>query len=454
MSAVTPVGKPASIMLAVAAAALWLMVMPPSVAALCGDLGGDGRVLAVDALATLRAAVNHEYDERVDIRRNGQTDDRVNATDALAVLRAAVGKTIPPCAAATATRAVVATASLFFDSSGIAVVDLETHESVFRPGALYRDSVLRNSDGAVVGINRFGANSLKVFDIDDPNLVTIKECSVSDGFNSNPHDVALFGNKGYVALYESNELLVIDRNVLEDPAVDPACDSLITGRIDLTALADSDGLPEMDRVAVVGDRAYVALQTLVHARLFEPAGTAALAVIDTAQNRLAGSIPLALQNPFAETKGLIVGPHRKRLYLGGPGIIFTDLTDGGIEAVDLDTQASLGLLVTGAELGGDLFDFVMVGSQRAYAVVTGADQINRVLEVDLIQRNTGAELLASREPITDIEMTEDGMLWVAFREDSAEAAPGLRVFDVATNRETTPQPIFPGNLPFVLIFAD
>ena len=430
---------------------------PPPAAALCGDATGDGFITAADALATLRGALTGSEQPRLDTAPPERGDGAVTASDALATLVAAVQTRIPGCAAAVETTALVSTAPPLFDSGGIAVVDVETWALRFRSGALHRDSVARTAGGRALGLNRFGANSLQQFDVAASDLATDKECSVSDGFNSNPHDVAIADpTKGYVTLYEAPHLLVIDPRVLDDPA-DPACTELIRGRVDLSSAADDDGVPEMDQMALVGDRLFVLLQILEHSGLFDPAGNARIAVVDTTDDALAATIELELTNPFAETKGIVYDPLGERLYVGGPGVIFDDFDDGGIERVDPATLRSEGVLVSGADLGGDLFDFVIAGTRRAFAVLAYADETNAVVQIDLANRRVTQTLVTSTEPITDIELTERGQLWVATRESGADAAPGIRIFDIGAAgapTERTDTPLFPGSRPFTIAFLD
>jgi hypothetical protein len=430
------------------------LLLPAQAAALCGDLTGEGFVRASDALAALQKAVAGDYDDRGDTTGGqGGPDGRLSAPDALAILRSAVAGRIPTCAAAEERLVVVSTASTRFDVAGVAVVELATRAVRFRPGVLHRDSVVRRLEGEPVFLNRFGANSVQRMDLDDPGLATLQQCSLSDGFNSNPHDIAGWGGKAYATLYEGSELLVLDAGVLAG-GLENGCRGLVLGRIDLAALADADGLPEMDQMAVVGDRLFVSLQMLEHEEFFSPAANGRIAVIDPGLDTLVGSIELELENPFLETKGLLFDRASGLLYLGGPGRIFVDQEDGGIEVVDPVAGRSLGIVMDGKALGGDLFDLVVAGSSRAYGIVAGADARNRVVEIDLAARTVKEPaLLSSSEAISDIELTESGQLWVSFRDSAAPSGSGLRVFDIADNHELTSTPIFPGAPPFTLSFA-
>ncbi|HYB98537.1 MAG TPA: hypothetical protein VEC57_05320 [Candidatus Limnocylindrales bacterium] len=429
---------------------LWAFGPGPAAHALCGDSSGDGFLSATDALATLRAAVTSQYDARADVTPAGG-DGKLVAADALSTLRAAVTSQVPDCAAWTRRRALVSTAPIFFDTAGIALVDMASHQVDYNAGALAPDSVVRWQRGVALGINRKGTNSLQVIDLEDEDLPTIKECSVSDGFDSNPHDVLLLSDdKGYVTLYGGRKLLVIDPGVL-DPGDDPACQGMIKDRIDLGGL-DPDMLPQMDQMALVDGTLFVSLQRLDTALKAKLPGM--IAIIDTTTDTLAGQIELTLTNPYAETKGLLYDARSNRVYVAGPGKVFDDMTDGGIEAVDTVTRQSLGVLATGADLGGDVFDLVVVGSRRAYAVVA-SEVDNAVVEVDLDSGSITDVLVASSEDqISDIELSESGELWVAFREDTSNSDPGVRIFSVMDNDEITPLPIAIGDgVPFTIAFA-
>ncbi|HYC54009.1 MAG TPA: hypothetical protein VEL28_03625, partial [Candidatus Binatia bacterium] len=401
-------------------ALLFLAMRATGASAFCGDSSGDGFLTATDGLATLRAAVAGGYDARADVAPAGG-DGKVVAADALATLRAAVTPVVPECAAWVRRRTLVSTAPIFFDSGGIGVVDMGDHDVEFRGGSLARDSVIRWQLGLAISVNRKGRNSLQVLDIDDEDLPTIKECSVADGFDSNPHDVLLLSqDKGYVTLYGGRELLVIDPTFL-DPDVDPQCFDLIVDRIDLGGF-DPDAVPQMDQMIVIGHELFVSMHRLdgaLQAKL-----TGMLAIVDTQSDAVTGQVELAITNPFSETKGLLYDERSGILYAAGPGKVFDDLGDGGIEAIDPATRQSLGVLATGADLGGDLFDLVVVGTRRAYAVVAN-DTGNAVVEVDLMDGSVESVVVAtSDDQISDIELSESGELWVAFREDTAQTDPG------------------------------
>jgi len=416
---------------------------PRCAVALCGDLNGDGRVLASDALAALRMVTTGGYDARADVSSPRAADGLVTATDALQILRGALVRGVSGCAAAVETRALVVTAAADFATGGLAEIDLRDFHLVRHLlGVTTGDSVVRTSVGGSFVLNRFGANNVQRID-PDAALKTLSQCSTAS-VGTNPHDMAaVSATKAYVSLYDSPYLAVVD------PSADGRCSGFVRGKIDLSSLADGDGIPEMDQLAVVGNDVFVSLQRLDRNRFFLPAASGLLAIVDTRRDELVGTVELAIANPFAETKGLSFDPHSGMLYVGGPGTLFSDLADGGIERIDPSIPASSGILVDGAALGGDLTDFVVVGSARAYAIVADARFVASIVEVDLGAGTVVDTLMTSPFQLSDMEVTEDGILCVA---DRHPFDPGLRCFDIASNSELTSAPIYPGLSPFNLVF--
>jgi hypothetical protein len=421
-----------------------LLGTPSTAAALCGDLTGDGRLAASDALASLKTVVTGGYHAGGDLDTGSGTDGVLTVTDALALLRAATQGEIPPCAAAVERRLLVATSAIDFANGGLAELALEDF-SVLRSRRSFTDgdSVLRLQEGRTLILNRFAANNLQEIDCTSNGFTTAMQCSL--GVGANPHDVVLVSrDKGYVSRYDKPNLAIIDFTV------DSSCSGFVTKLVSLAALADDDGIPEMDQMLLVGDRLFVALQLLDRPRFFVPTGPGLLAVLDTASDELVDSVQLTISNPFAETKGLIFHEPSGRIYVGGPGTLYTDLGDGGIEIVNPETLLSEGVVMTGAELGGDLTDFVIVGTRRAYALVAAEGFIASLVEVDLATRTVVDVLATSEFSLSDIELSEAGLLCLADR-DPFE--PGVRCWDISDNRELTEGPVYPGLSPFNLTFT-
>lgn len=305
---------------------------------------------------------------------------------------------------------------------------------------IYRDAVVRTHGGLVYVINRLFADNIQVL---DPvhGFATRLQCSTGAG--TNPHDIAFAGpQKAYVTRLERPQLLIVN------PAAEPTCSDFVRGSIDLSSLADADGNPDMDQMAIVDGRLYVALERLdIRTILRTPAMNAALAVIDVATDTLIGSIELQGKNPFAATKGLTV--RGGAIYLAEPG--YFGVMDGGIERVDLATQRSDGFIITEEELGGDITDFVLVSDHLAYAIVGEPGFRNALVAFDPTTRRITQTLLeASGATLFDIELNDRGELWVA---DRARRAAGIRIFRAADGAPLAAAPLNLVLPPFEIVFV-
>ncbi len=349
-----------------------------------------------------------------------------------------VGSALQGCPAQT--HAFVATSS--FAEGSFAVVDLTPPRAVTPSSPqrrIYRDAVVRTFDGLVYVLNRLFADNLQVLDPAD-GFRTRSQCSTGNG--SNPHDIAFVSrHKAYISLFEEAALLIVD------PSVGGACDGFVRGRIDLAALADADGIPDMDQMAVVGDRLYVALQRLdINSILRLPAGNGAVAVIDITTDRLLGGIELSGANPFAATKGLTV--RDGVLWIAQAGEF--GVLDGGIERIDLTDGSAGGFVVTEAELGGDVTDFVLVSDRLAYAIVNRPGFSTALVSFDpLARRVLATHHESSGYNLFDIELNDRGELFLA---DRARRAAGLRVFGAADGAALTERVIDLALPPFEIVF--
>ena len=441
-----PVTRPPARALAATFVLLLATALDASGFTLCGDATGEGRVSATDALVTLSVAVAAEYRPELDLgpADGSQAPDHVvTATDALRLLDASVDNAVPRCASADRDTAIVSSAACDFGTGGLAAVSLD-HLGVMdqRIGTVDADSVVRVIDDRVFVVNRFDGSSVQEID-PDAGLTTLWRCSVGAG--SNPHDLVLVSpTKAYVSRYDATSISIVD------PSVGPSCAGFVTGSIDLSSEADADGIPETDQMLLVGDRLFVAVQRLNRDDFFRPAMNGALVVIDTTTDEIVKTIELTITNPFVETKGLLYDAKQKRILVGGPGTLFSELDDGGIEAVDATNLVSLGVLLDGADLGGDLMDFALLGTERGYAIVADGSFVAHVVAIDLGDGVLDAPLLTSSQNVSDLELTADGRLWIV---DRNCFDPGLRVFAVGSDTELTAEPIYPGLTPFSIDFA-
>jgi streptogramin lyase len=353
----------------------------------------------------------------------------------------------PPPPAVAASAFVVTTD---FQTGSFATFGLDAPTAVARNlGRIHSDAVALYHDGLVYVINRLGGDSIQALD-PQAGFATLWECSVGNG--ANPHDLIFAApDKAYVTLYERTELLIVD------PSVGPSCDGFVRGSIDLAALADADGVPEMDTGAIIDGRLFVALERLDRDTFLQPREQAVLAVIDVASDTLldvdpatpeSDGIVLTGKNPFTGGRGLMRDTDGN-IVLNEVGS-FGDLADGGIERVDPQRLTSLGFLMTEVDFGGNLTDFVLVDAHIGYAIVADLEFRNLLVRFDPTERRVVATLLASDEYLVDLELEPTrGEIYLT---DRTLKRPGIRIFRASDGTELTSVPIDTGLPPFDVVF--
>lgn len=330
-----------------------------------------------------------------------------------------------------------------YETGGHALLTPGATEARTRIGTIFQDAIARSFGSTLYVLERLGGDNVIVFDqadLDSP----LRQFSLGSG--ANPHDIVhISATKAYVTCYESGALLIVDPSR-----------GRITGEIDLTAFADSDGIPEMDCMVLRGNRVFVALQRLDRAALFQPAGPGRIAVIDTARDACVDADP---QRPGTQAIELALSNPIDMQYLAGEDLIVVaaagslyNATDGGIEIIDPATLQTSGPVMTESEIGGQLGGafgaLALQNSADAYAVVMTPDwQESRVVHLNLAGRSSTV-VHAPRTGFVHADMLLDsGRLYVC---DRTPASPGIRVFDTATDREIGGIPVATGLPPFCL----
>ena len=287
---------------------------------------------------------------------------------------------------------------------------------------IHGDAVARFYDGRTYVINRLGQDNILVLDEDDLRAPLL-QFSVGNG--SNPHDMVFVGpDKAYVSRYDTTSLLIVDPR-----------DGSRLGEIDLSAFADGDGLPEMAQMALVGERLYVTCHLLDRDNGWVPASRGLLVVIDTATDQFVDmdpaadgvqAWPLATGNPI----DLVA---RGDLLVVAQTASFGD-REGGIEVIDLAAGSSRGLVISEADLGGDLTGLALASSSRGYAVISDDSFANHVLAVDLQSGAVSAPLEGHSGGFTPSIVIDGNRLVVADQGsfDKPESA-GLLIYDTATD---------------------
>lgn len=305
------------------------------------------------------------------------------------------------------------------------------------------DAVVRVHGGLLYVVNRAGCDNIEV--VDPATGAVLRELSVGNG--SNPQDIAVISpGRAYVSRYETNELIEIDLNT------GARLDS-----ISLAAFADADGLCEMHRMHLIGDRLFVELQRMVRHSWpdpWVPEPPSLLAVIDLRTRQLVDADPvlpgvqaiaLAGTNPVAP---IVEDPENGDLLVPEAGQ-YGVIDAAGIERIDPVTLRSEGFLARESDLGGDMVDFVIpaVGRDgapgastrdaahrtglRAFAIVSLSGFNTALVSIDVAEgtvidtlRNPGGYTLA------DV-LLHDGKLYVSDRD---RERPGICVYDASTGR--------------------
>ncbi len=338
-----------------------------------------------------------------------------------------------------AARAVVVTTD--FETGVLASVGVRPPHAVEHPATpIHSDAVVRVAGDRAYVVNRFLGDNLQVLD-PAHGLTTLLQCSTGPG--SNPHDVAVVASdKAYVTRYDAKELWIVDPSAA-------SCAGFLRGTVDLSAYADADGIPEMDQMAVVGDRLFVSLERLDRTRRFAPAGHSRLVVLDVATDAVVAVIDLTGSNAFGDASGLVREPGSGKLVVSEAGNI-QRTGDGGLERVDPFALTPEGFFVTETDLGGNITDFVLVSPTKGYAIVLDDQLRNILLAFDPSQRVVTRRLLTRTQYLPDVALAPDGTLWVA---DDGLPAPGIRIFDPRDDRELTRAAIDVGLPPFSMGFV-
>jgi len=317
-----------------------------------------------------------------------------------------------------------------------------TEEDVLGSAGLHSDSVMTSFGGLIYIIQRLGSNSIVVINADDPSVV-LANYSTNDSGNtteSNPHDMAFVSSsKAYITRYGLSTLLIVNPETGEH-----------LGTIDLSAFADSDGVPEMDRMVIVNGLLYVSLQRL---NGFRAENDSFVVVIDTTTDQVIDpnasdtKIVLSGRNPF-DMRYLA---STDRIYLSNVGNFFTGDDFGGIESINPNTGLSEGLLMTDNDFGGPVGTIGLLDETRAYVTVFDADFDNFVMPFNLSTQQISPALTdIGTGFISSLAFDHNGFLYIADRDTTN---PGVQVFDTTTNLKVE-GPIDTGLPPNAILFVN
>lgn len=310
-----------------------------------------------------------------------------------------------------------------YATGGLSSLDLGTNTAANDHLTIHSDAVVRTYRDKVYILNRLGQDNVIVLDGDDLQTPLTQ---YSTGNGTNPHDIAFVSEeKAYISLYERTQLLIVN------PVTG---DSL--GTVDLSTFADADGLPETSQLVIYGDRLFAACHRLDRESWpWEPTEFSVIVVVDVTtdllvdvdpNNERSQGIVMAGKNPSgAALRG-------SKWYLSAVNT-YTDLTDGGIEVIDLANLRSEGVVLDEATVGGNPGSLVMISASDGYAVVTDREFKNTVKRLNLATQSVSRELDGLSGGFVPGLGIFDNRLYVLDKGSPADlAAAGVKVYDANT----------------------
>lgn len=258
-----------------------------------------------------------------------------------------------------------------YTTGSYSAIDLETlvagNDLPATTGIVHSDCVAVSFKDKIYLVNRLGADNITVLDTEDLSTA-VSQFSVGDGLN--PHDIAFVSNsKAYVALYASNNLLVVDPTDIGNE---------IQGTIDLSSFADTvndptDGAIEATALEIVGDYLFVLLQRY-DMTTYSANADGLIVVIDTNDNTIVDTdaategvqaITLTGRNPqFMEYDN-----NSGKLIVSETGGYFA--ADGGFETVDPDTFEAEGFIISETDTYTAAGPFAVIDGSIFVAIAEG-----------------------------------------------------------------------------------
>ncbi len=317
---------------------------------------------------------------------------------------------------------VLATVASDYQSGALAVVDRDTLQVQDGLATISGDPVVTVAGPWVVQINRYGVDTVRLY---DPGAWEAPELEFSTGDLSNPYDAALCGDELAVARFGTADL----------PFYDPAT-GLQTGAVDLSSLADADGLPEpTSLVPLSGNRLLVGL-----ARVDRDGGwvseAGAVAEVDCASRSILRSWevgPSADVHPWPGRDD--AAWVRTGQYLDAQGQ--PALSDGALALWAGDAPATV---LTEPDLGGNLTD--AAGARDGGVALLVADADDRFAVACLGPDGQLSMTDAVDLYLSDVAVDEAGRAWVAARPgwSAPDQEGGTLVVDFATCTWIVPPP--------------
>lgn len=305
-----------------------------------------------------------------------------------------------------------------------------------------RDSVLRARGRMVYALSRRDG-TLRVVDPHRGRTLHVVEL----GASSNAEDLEVVSpRRVYVTRRDASRLLRVDPTTGETREV-----------TDLATFADADGIPDLGAMIAHRGRLYIQV------RRVHPDGPefftkpAMIAVVDLRDDTLIDADPLRPGVQAIELAGtapkfkmqITTSPHR--LFVSATGGFFDA---GGIEAVEVASLRSLGLILREEEgqAGADVGAFVMLRPDLGYLTFS----TDLLLSSHLVRFVPGSVVTGELHVTLDYFVTailHDVASRQLFLIDGGVRPAGVFVFDAASGKKATPEPIETDGFPTDAVFV-
>jgi hypothetical protein len=229
--------------------------------------------------------------------------------------------------------------------------------------------------------------------------------------------------------------------------------------VDLGSFADADGNPDLGTMAMYGGRLFVQVRRLNSEAPAGMQGPFYLAVVDPARQRLVdvdseapGVQAIPLQGTSPKHRMQVLAKPRK-LFVSATGGFFDA---GGLEAIDLRTLRSEGLIVREADgtTGADLGPFLMTAPDRGFVVYSTDLDLSSHLKRFTISGGVepGLELFVTvgyAVPALALDPKQDNL----FVPDGAFGRQGIWVLRASTGQILSSSPVPTDGMPSDLLLA-
>lgn len=250
-----------------------------------------------------------------------------------------------PATVSGSTHAVVATYQ--GETSALSVVQAAApYASEHQLLATVSDADIVGFGGYVYRFERYNRDNIAKFDAKTlaANSAPLWQFSTLDAGETgsgNVHDMVFVSDtKAYLIRYGKARAWIVN------PAATTQEEFKI-GELDLSAIADADGIPEMEAGIVVGNKLFIIVQRLDQDNGWVPGDAYVVVydvttdtVVNTATNTENGAIRLAIHNPGS----IEFNARTQKIYVSGIGSYFSDDKTSGVVELDPITYATKTIL--------------------------------------------------------------------------------------------------------------